>query len=89
MFPCIQTLGHLGQILQWPAYHKLRDTSEVLLALDERTYSFIEKMIKAASSCFRSKKIHVGMDEVKNLERNERKGNIVIQRCLFAFRRMA
>ena len=24
-FPCIQTLGHLGQVLQWPAYSNLRE----------------------------------------------------------------
>lgn len=64
MFPCIQTLGHFGQILQWPAYHDIRDTSEVLLALDDRSYELIEKMIRSVSSCFRSRKIHVGMDEV-------------------------
>ncbi|KAJ2756189.1 hypothetical protein IWQ56_006353, partial [Coemansia nantahalensis] len=26
--PCIQTLGHLGQMLQWPRYAGLRDTNE-------------------------------------------------------------
>ena len=32
MIPCIQALGHLEQILQWPAYANLRDTATVLLA---------------------------------------------------------
>ncbi|KAI8373055.1 glycoside hydrolase superfamily [Radiomyces spectabilis] len=61
--PCIQTLGHLGQILQWPHYAYLRDNTEVLLAESETTYEFIEKLIKAAARPFRSKRIHVGMDE--------------------------
>ncbi len=32
MFPCIQTLAHLAQILQWPAYQACRDTEDILLA---------------------------------------------------------
>ncbi|CAO3685673.1 unnamed protein product [Umbelopsis vinacea] len=63
VIPCIQTLGHLGQILQWPQYAYLRDNFEVLLAEFEPTYDFIEKMIVAATSPFRSKRIHLGMDE--------------------------
>ncbi|GAA5885736.1 hypothetical protein JCM3774_003295 [Rhodotorula dairenensis] len=60
---CIQTLGHLGQMLQWPRYGQLRDTPEVLLAESEETYKFIEKMINAISGPLRSKRIHIGMDE--------------------------
>ncbi|KWU41419.1 glycoside hydrolase [Rhodotorula sp. JG-1b] len=60
---CIQTLGHLGQMLQWPRYGQLRDTPEVLLAESEETYKFIEKMISAISGPLRSKRIHIGMDE--------------------------
>jgi hypothetical protein len=63
MIPCIQTLGHLAQILQWPAYDDLLDVPGVLLAEDERTYALVEKMIDAASSPVRSKRIHIGMDE--------------------------
>lgn len=55
----------MGQILQWPHYAYLRDNTEVLLPESEATYEFIEKMIKAAASPFRSKRIHLGMDEVK------------------------
>jgi len=63
MIPCIQTLGHLEQILQWPAYEDMRDVSGVLIAEEERTYALVEKMIAAASSPVRSKRIHIGMDE--------------------------
>lgn len=41
---CIQTLGHLGQLLQWPKYGALRDTAEVLLAENAETYALIEKV---------------------------------------------
>ncbi|KAK4050267.1 hypothetical protein OIV83_003588 [Microbotryomycetes sp. JL201] len=60
---CIQTLGHLGQMLQWPKYGLLRDTAEVLLADYAETYTFIEKMVKAICGPLRSKRIHIGMDE--------------------------
>ncbi|KAG2182917.1 hypothetical protein INT44_005898 [Umbelopsis vinacea] len=63
VIPCIQTLGHLGQILQWPQYAHLRDNSEVLLAEYEPTYEFLDKLITAATAPFRSKRIHLGMDE--------------------------
>lgn len=62
--PCIQTLGHMGQVLQWQQYAHLRDNTEVLLPESEATYEFIEKMIQTASRPFRSKRIHIGMDEV-------------------------
>ena len=63
MFACIQTLGHLEQILKWPAYREYQDVPGVLIAEDARTYELLEKMIAAASSPFRSKRIHIGMDE--------------------------
>lgn len=51
-------------MLQWPQYAHLRDNFEVLLAEYEPTYDFIEKLIIAATTPFRSKRIHLGMDEV-------------------------
>ncbi|SPO27718.1 uncharacterized protein UTRI_04246_B [Ustilago trichophora] len=67
VIPCIQTLGHLGQMLQWPRYLGLRDTAEVLLPEWPETYVMLEKMIRAATAPFRSKKIHLGMDETHGL----------------------
>jgi hypothetical protein len=67
MFPCIQTLGHLEQILQWPAYSDYRDVNGVLLADEDRTYALLEKMITAAAAPFRSKRIHIGMDEAHGI----------------------
>ncbi len=61
--PCIQALGHLKRILHWPAFHHLRDNDEVLLADLEETYVLLEQMIRAASAPYRSKRIHLGMDE--------------------------
>ncbi|KAJ1852644.1 hypothetical protein LPJ73_002786, partial [Coemansia sp. RSA 2703] len=60
---CIQTLGHMGQVLQWPRFAGVRDTSEVLLAGDPATYSLLERMLDAAAGPLRSRRIHIGMDE--------------------------
>ncbi len=67
IIPCIQTLGHFTQVLQWPAYADYRDTGNVILAGEDRTYALLEKMIQAASSPFRTRRIHIGMDEAHGL----------------------
>lgn len=61
--PCIQTLGHLKRILHWPAYHHLRDNDEVLLADLDETYELLDQMIHASTAPYRSRRIHLGMDE--------------------------
>ncbi|NLG70377.1 MAG: family 20 glycosylhydrolase [Firmicutes bacterium] len=63
MIPCIQTLGHLEQILKWPRFWDYRDTPSVLIAEEPRTYALVGRMIAAASRPFRTRRIHVGMDE--------------------------
>ena len=63
MVPCIQTLGHMEQFLQWNENSHLRDQNDSLLPDDDKTYELIEAQITALRSCFRTKRIHVGMDE--------------------------
>lgn len=65
--PCIQTLAHLTAALKWNYAANIKDTEDILLVGEEKTYEFIEEMIKAASAPFRSKRIHIGMDEAHNL----------------------
>lgn len=67
MIPCIQTLGHSEKALRWAAMKQYADTGSILLAGDEPTYAFIEQMIKDASEPYRSKRIHIGMDESNGL----------------------
>jgi hypothetical protein len=67
LIPCIQTLGHLEQMLQWDAFQPYRDTQHILLAGDEATYTFIRKLIRAAGAPVRSRRIHLGMDEAWGL----------------------
>lgn len=65
--PCIQTLGHLSQIFQWPAYAEIRDISGVLLVGDDRTRHLIEKMLDTVAACFQTRTIHIGMDEAHGI----------------------
>ncbi len=69
MFPCIQTLGHLEQVLKYRHYESLRDTERVLNALEEKTYVFLEKIIREAVEPYNSKIIHLGMDETWGIGR--------------------
>lgn len=64
LIPCIQTLGHFGQILKWDkVYSDIVDTPDVLLIDEDKSYDLIEKEIRACRKMFSSKRIHVGMDE--------------------------
>ena len=69
MIGCIQTLGHLEQILKWGAYREVRDTERELLVGEPATYELIRKMIAHFGECFRSRRIHIGMDETWTLGR--------------------
>lgn len=61
VIPCIQTLAHLNAIFRWGNFP--RDCEDILLADDERTYALIDRMFSTLSECFKSRKIHIGMDE--------------------------
>lgn len=67
--PCIQTLAHLKQTLRWSYGEGMKDTQDVLLVGEEKTYRFIEAMISSLRECFRSENIHIGMDEAFDLGR--------------------
>ncbi len=63
LIPCIQTLGHMAQFLQWPSSAPLVDQPRVLMIDEEGTYAFLEAALRSLSGCFRSRRIHIGMDE--------------------------
>ena len=69
MLPCIQVYGHMQAHLKWPAARGIKDTATVLLADSEETYMFLEDIIKAATAPYRSKRIHLGMDEAWDMGR--------------------
>ena len=69
LVPCIQTLAHLDAFVRWG---KVPTDADVTLMVDEpRVYEFIENCVKACRECFRSKYLHIGMDEAFGLGRGK------------------
>lgn len=72
MFPCIQTLGHCHKILKWQmGMGYLGQSAGTLFCGEEETYKFIESIMKDASEPYRSKRIHIGMDEAGDIGRGK------------------
>lgn len=71
LVPCIQTLAHLNGIFKWQEYKKCNDIADILLAGDQRTYHLIENMFQTISRVFRSKTLHIGMDEAQLVGRGK------------------
>lgn len=69
MIACVQALGHLEPVLRWPAYGQVKDTSSVLLTTEEKSYELIGKIIDFWSGAFKSRRMHLGMDETHDLGR--------------------
>ena len=64
LIPCIQTLAHLNAIFKWHLeYGKINDFNDILLIGEERTYQLIENIFKTIRKCFKSNRVHIGMDE--------------------------
>ena len=64
VIPCIQTLAHLNAIFKWHLeYGKINDFNDILLIGEDRTYQLIENIFKTIKKCFKSKYVHIGMDE--------------------------
>ncbi len=67
LIPCVQLLGHLATMLRWNAAAPYKDTENVLLVGADETYALIDDMLKSISSCFTSRRLHMGMDETHDL----------------------
>lgn len=76
LIPCIQTLAHMEQFLKWQAAEPYRDTAEVIMVGQEKTYDLLERMIGSISSAVRTRKIHIGMDEAHTLGLGRQSGQI-------------
>jgi hypothetical protein len=70
-FPSIQTLAHLEEFLKWEPVKEYKDTKGALLVGAEKTDRLVENMIVSISAPFRSRKIHIGMDEAEELGRGK------------------
>jgi len=69
VIPCIQTLGHLANLLRHGAYSDVKDTSSVMLVGEKKTYELIEKMLVHWRKVCRTDRMHLGMDETHDLGR--------------------
>jgi len=67
LIPCIQTLAHLNAALRWPEFHDIIDCNDILLVGNEKTYRLIDDMMRQISSCYTTRRIHIGMDEAHML----------------------
>lgn len=67
LVPCIQTLAHLKQTLNWNYAQNFKDTADVLLVGCDEAYAFIDAMLKSIKDTFRTNRIHIGMDEAFDL----------------------
>jgi len=67
LIPCVQMLGHLATHLKWRAAEAYKDTQNALLVGADATYALIEDMLKSISECFTTKRLHIGMDETKDV----------------------
>lgn len=67
LIPCIQTLGHLTDAIKKKVYRDISDTLAVLEVGNPKVNELIEKIISQMSKTFRSRRIHVGLDEAWDL----------------------
>lgn len=63
LVPCVQTLAHLEQFLQWDVNREMKDNDCVLMIDEPKTYAWIRAALTALRRCFRTDRIHIGMDE--------------------------
>ena len=71
LIPCIQTLAHFNAITRYPSMSELFDCDDILLIGEEKTYEFIEELIKTCREYFKTNIIHIGMDEAHNVGRGK------------------
>ncbi len=71
LIPCLECYGHMAQYLRWPEAAAITDTSAVLLAREEQTFAFLEDLLRQVTACFRSNRVHIGMDEAWDMGRGQ------------------
>lgn len=67
LVPCIQTLAHLRTAIRWKYMEPMRDTVDNLMVGQQDAAALVEAMIAHFSKTFRSRRIHLGMDEAVSL----------------------
>lgn len=70
LIPCIQTLAHFDQFLSMDTVREeYIDIDNILDVSSPAAQDLLRRMIHSLSSCFRSRRIHIGMDEAYHLGR--------------------
>lgn len=69
VIPCVQALAHVNATLRWGQIPV--DTDDIMLTDNERTYELIDHLFASLSKCFKTRKLHVGMDEAYMLGRGK------------------
>ena len=69
LIPCVQTLAHLQGFVHWMQAPVDRD--DILMVDEPRVYELIEHMLSTLRECFKSNRIHIGMDEAWALGRGK------------------
>lgn len=67
LVPNIQTLAHMAAFIKWRT--DLKDIDDIMLVGDGNVYDLIDRMFASLRECFRTKNLHIGMDEAHNLGR--------------------
>ena len=65
LVPCVQTLGHMASFRKWKS--DIYDTNDILLADDEKTYEFLDKMFASLRAAYSTHIVNVGLDEAPEL----------------------
>ncbi len=63
LIPCIQTLAHFTNPVKLPRFEEITDVNDILLIDEEKTYEFIERIFASLAKNFKSRNVHIGMDE--------------------------
>lgn len=71
LIPCIQTLAHLRAFLRWPQNKEICDVDDILFVGEERVKYLLREIIQQVMEPFRTKQIHLGMDEAFQLGRGK------------------
>ena len=69
MIPCLECYGHMEKYLMWQEAAPIKDSERILLAREEKTFEFLDELIGHVCSCYRSRRIHIGMDEAHGMGR--------------------
>ena len=67
VIPCIQTLAHLPALHQWREYDKIWDIDDILLIDEPRVYELIRNMFATLRKCYKTNRLHIGMDEAEHV----------------------